>query len=125
MEFILFLFFFPSIICFLFILHSDLNPSCHSSRFCPYKSLPSLPTFLLLRDRKPTLGHLIPAEESTSSSTEVELGSPTTARGCNVRQKNQRQSLLLMLGHSHEDQAAHMLQMCLWGCRFWVAKLGY
>jgi hypothetical protein len=54
----------------------------------------------------------VPAGLSISSPTEVQPGSPVMGRGSNHRQRSQRQPLLQLLGAPHENQAAHLLQIC-------------
>ena len=58
----------------------------------------------------PDLGHQFTAGLSVSSSTEAQPGSPDREIGSSGRQ--QSHALLQLLGDSHEDQVAHLLQIC-------------
>ena len=58
------------------------------------------------------LGYLVPGRLSISFPTETQPDSPIRGKGSKYRQQSQRQTLFQMLGDLHEDQAAHLLQMC-------------
>ena len=73
-----------------------------------------LPSFLIFTEGKaPTrespLGHQFTAGLLAFSPIEAILGSPDRGRGSSGRQQSQRQSLLQLLGESHEDQVEHLL----------------
>lgn len=59
-----------------------------------------------------TLGHPVLVGLGASSSTEAQPGCSVRGRGSKGRKQRQKQPLLHLLGVSHEDQAAHLLQMC-------------
>ena len=106
------------------ILHSDHSPS---PSFPPSPTLKIPPTSTSspslwrkdLLGYHSTQGHQVTAGLSSTSSTEALIGSPARIRESNNRQQSQRQHQLQLLGHPHEDQDLHLLQMCR-GSRFLV-----
>lgn len=92
-----------------------LRPNCTPS----YLSFPPSPTLtysyphhLTPLGCNPALTHPVVAGLSASSPTEAQPGSPVWGKGSHGRQQNQRQPQIRLLGEPHEDQAAHLLQMC-------------
>ena len=89
--------------------------------FIPPHPLPHtlLPSSLLLREREvpleyhSTVEHQVKAGLSTFSPTEIGWGTPARGRRFYVRQQSQRYPLIQLLVDPHEDQATHMLQMCM------------
>ena len=88
-----------------------------SSQSHPHIPCPSLSTHLLFREREafwgylPTPEHLVPEGLSISSPTEAQPGSPSRDGGP-VADNRVQDSPCQLWGDSHEDQAAHLLQMC-------------
>lgn len=109
---------------FKFTLHPDPQHlptpalSLLTSKLHPYKSQPpSLPPLLLRQGEVPlgcypTLAHPVSEGLTASSSTEAPRGSPVRGRRASGRQLSQRQPPLHLLEDPHEEQAAHLPQMC-------------
>jgi hypothetical protein len=94
-------------------------PSILSSHSHPCKPHPPLLLLILLRKEETffgyntTLGHLVPAGLSTSSSTEAQPGSPGRGRGSNSREQRQETAPAPMSGDPYEEQATHLRQTCV------------
>ena len=98
------------------------NPNSISApSFSPRPTLQIHPTVTLFHSPQgmerplmyhPALGHQFEAELSSSSPTEAQPGSLTRGRGSNGRAQSQRWPPFQLLGEPHEDQGAHLLQMC-------------
>jgi hypothetical protein len=85
----------------------------------PYEESPSLisPPLPLWKGKLPWvpsyLRHQVPAGLVTSSHTDARQGGSFKGTGSIGRQQIQEQPSLQLLGDLHEDQAAHLLQMCI------------
>jgi hypothetical protein len=83
-----------------------------------YKSISPLPSPLLLREGRypfgyyPTLSYLVLVGLGIYSPTEAQPCCPCRRKGIQRQEKRQTQPLLHWLGVPHEDQAAHLLQLC-------------
>ena len=101
-------------------LHFTSNCTPLSSQSHLYKSLSHLSPSLPLREGEAhfwwyhTLGHPVTGRLNASSPTKAQLCSPVRGRESNGRHLSQRQLPLQSVGDIHENQAAHLLQVC-WG----------
>ena len=106
---------------FLFLFSTKLKKKFWQQQPLPplpitVSQIPSpLPSLLLFREGKsPTrvspLGHQFTAGLLAFSPIEAILGSLDRGRGSSGRLQSQRQSLLQLLGESHEDQVEHLYE---------------